>query len=416
MTRGARLVVAVWTAMVLSAAVAHARQGPITLKDIATDPTARTVDVLFGVGISGPLLAEIERPPAERGWLIVSVETKTGLNRTLPVSSVTVQRPATVPGAPPPLPAQVTLQLDRRIDAAWLDTETHVISVMFLRGAGLPRFTWPPPGGQADAASQRRFVAAPAVATADVYFSGKVTAVSDAKPLYSFEAKLQDAWFVGSGTDTLGYAVEAAADDEVDADPDRITVASTYRRILDRRPASTILRVQPIGGEFARRQPRTRGVLSTATLEHVLVPTTGPASARVAVVVFGGAEIGSNLANAIDRDGSGAVARFRFATNPYVVFTRPSGPFKVIKASALWQARVLARDEIDPDRLDDAGQPTLTGRMRQHLAADVDIGLNDFVSLTFQHRWGQVPPTYNVVKPTFALSLTFKGSWNRSRG
>jgi hypothetical protein len=82
-----------------------------------------------------------------------------------------------------------------------------------------------------------------------------------------------------------------------------------------------------------------------------------------------------------------------------------------MKASAFWDVRLLMNEEIDPGRLDSASQPKLTRRTRQHLKADFDIGLNDFLSLTIQHRQGYLPPLYKKVNATVALSLTFKGRW-----
>ena len=90
---------------------------------------------------------------------------------------------------------------------------------------------------------------------------------------------------------------------------------------------------------------------------------------------------------------------------------KAKGPFTSVKASGFWDVRFLTNEEIDPGTLDDLQQPTLTRRTRQHLKVDVDLGLNDFVSLTLQHRGGYLPPTYRKVKPTVSLSLTFKGRW-----
>jgi hypothetical protein len=182
--------------------------------------------------------------------------------------------------------------------------------------------------------------------------------------------------------------------------------------VLDSRPRGLILQVQPIASEFARNAPRTTTILTTAHVEHVLVPTTGSANVRWAVVVMGGVEIGNNSSNAIDKEsGSGSVARARVAANPYVVLKPTRGPFKSFKGSAFWDARFLASEEIDPGRLDNRQQPTLTRRARQYLKVDFDLGLNDLVSLTLQHRWGYLPPAYKKVSSNVSLTLTFKGQW-----
>jgi hypothetical protein len=128
--------------------------------------------------------------------------------------------------------------------------------------------------------------------------------------------------------------------------------------------------------------------------------------------VFGGVEVGNNFSNALDKDnGSGAVFRVRTVAHPYVIFRPGKGLLKNVKASAVWDARFLANEEIDPGELDAAGKPTLTRRARQHLKADLDFGISDFVSLTVQHRWGYLPPLYKKVSPSVAVSLTFKGVW-----
>ena len=203
-----------------------------------------------------------------------------------------------------------------------------------------------------------------------------------------------------------------AADEGTDADPDRITAGVRYRRVLDPRTRGVILQVQPVAGEFGRKAPRTTTMLTTAQVEHVLVPTTGSAKARWAVAALGGIETGNNFSNAIDKDnGSGFVGRIRVAANPYVVLKPAKGPFKSLKGSAFWDARFLLNEEIDPGEPDSNRQPTLTRRPRQFLKVDFDLAVNDFVSLTLQHRWGYLPPTYKKVNPTITLSLTFKGQW-----
>jgi hypothetical protein len=298
------------------------------------------------------------------------------------------------------------------VDPAWLDTATHTISVTFLRSSNLARAVSTPTAAVPSAVSTGAFRAAATAQAADLYFSGQITATSHAKPKYSFEAKLQDDWELPGNSGHLGYLAEVAADEGTDADPDRISAGVKYRRVLDSRPRGAILQVQPVAGEFARKAPRTTTILSTAHVEHVLVPTTGSAKALLAVLVLGGLEIGNNSSNAIDKDsGSGSVARVRVAANPFVVLKPAKGPFQSLKGSAFWDVRFLASEEIDPGELDDNQQPTLTRRARQYLKLDFDLGLNDLVSLTLQHRWGYLPPAYQKVNPTVTLSLTFKGQW-----
>ena len=70
----------------------------------------------------------------------------------------------------------------------------------------------------------------------------------------------------------LGYLAEIAADEGMDADPDRITAGVKYRGVLDPRTRGVILQVQPVAGEFGRKAPRTTTMLTTAQVEHVLVP------------------------------------------------------------------------------------------------------------------------------------------------
>jgi hypothetical protein len=373
----------------------------VAIQDIEVNAPARSVDILVLTPFSAALVAELKEPPPGRAWLVISLESKSGLTRTLTVVDVTVHQGLNA----------VTLKLDSAIDVEWLNDATHVITVTYLRSPSLPRAIWPAPASATGGKSGSLFAAVPTVQAADVSFSGKITAVDAAKPKYSFEAKVKKDWNLGGNRGALGFNAEVYADDETNADPDRITVGSTYRRILDSRPHGSILHVQPIAGEFGRKTPRTKGLLTTAAVEHVLLPTTGPGHAQAAILVYGGVELGSNFANAISKDGSGTVARVRVGANPYAVFKLPHGPFKVFKASGQWDARFLGNEEIDPGRLDAAKLPTLTRRARQFLKIDFDIAVNDFVSLTVQHRQGYLPPTYKKVSPTLVLSLTFKGKW-----
>jgi len=389
-------------ALLFTASPSWAQAQKVTIDQMSVKPTSRTIELMLTARPNAPLSAALQDRPFDRGWLVQSVEIASGATRNLEVESVTVD---------PALPV-LTLQL-AAMDAMWLDTGSHTISVTFLRSSNLARAVSAPTSTEPSAVAPGAFRAAPSAQSADVYFSGKITAAGHAQPKYSFEARLQNDWDLPRNAGHLGYLAEVAADESAtNVDPDRISAGVKYRRVLDPRARGAILQVQPIAGEFSRKSPRTTTILTTAHVEHVLVPTAGSATAKWAAVVFGGVEIGNNWSNAIDKEhGSGLVARFRVAANPYVVLKPAKGVFKSLKGSVFWDARFLASEEIDPGRLDSRGQPTLTRRPRQNFKADFDLGLTELVSLTLQHRWGSLPPTYKKVNPTFTLSLTFKGQW-----
>jgi len=390
----------VLAAALLVSAVAHAQSQPVSIDQMDVRQTAGTIELLLAEPPDVSLTKALMQTPFSRGWIVQSVETATGATQALPVESVIVH---------PTLPV-LTLKL-AAASAEWLDTSTHTISVTFLRSAALARAVSAPTPAAPGAVSDTAFEAAPSAALADVYFSGKITGTAGEAPKYSFEAKLQNDWELPRHRGTLGYLAEVAADAGTKADPDRINAGVTYRRVIDPGPRGAILHVQPIAGEFSRNAPRTTTVLATAHVEHVLVPTTGSPAARFAMVIFGGTEIGTNRSNAIDKEhGSGFVGRLRLAANPFVLL-KGKGPFKAVKASAFWDVRFLTSAEVDPAQRDAAGQPTLTKRTRQHLKIDLDLAVNNFVSLTLQHRGGYVPPTYKRVTSTITLSLTFKGKW-----
>ena len=387
--------------VVLSPSSSWAQTQKVTIDQMSVKSTTRTIELMLAARPDAALTGELQRTPFARGWLIQSLDNATGTTRNLDVESVTVD--STLP--------VLMLQL-APVDSTWLDTGSHTISVTFLRSSNLARAVSTPTAAAPSSVSPGAFRAAPSAQAADVYFSGKITAAGHAQPIYSFEAKLQNDWELRGNAGHLGYLAEVAADESTtNVDPDRISAGVKYRRVLDSRSRGLILQAQPIAGEFSRKAPRTTTILTTAHVEHVLVPTTGSANARWAAVVLGGVEVGNNSSNAIDKEnGSGLVARFRVAANPYIV-SKPAKLFKSLKGSIFWDVRFLASEEIDPGRLDGSGQPTLTRRPRQNLKADFDLGLTELVSLTLQHRWGYLPPTYNKVNPTFTLSLTFKGQW-----
>ena len=387
--------------LVFAASPSWAQAQRVTIDQMSVKPMTRTIELMLAARPNPPLTAALQHAPFERGWLVQSLEIATGATRNLDVERVIVD---------PALPV-LTLQL-APVDSMWLDTVTHTISVTFLRSANLARVVSMPTAAAPTTVAPGAFRAAPSAQAADVYFSGKITAAGHAQTKYSFEATLQNDWELRGNAGHLGYRAEVFADESTtNVDPDRISAGVKYRRVLDSRSRGLILQFQPIAGEFSRKAPRTTTILTTAHVEHVLVPTTGSAAARGAAVVFGGVELGSNSSNAIDKEnGSGLVARFRVAANPYVVL-KPAKVFKSLKGSVFWDARFLASEEIDPGRLDSHGQPTLTRRPRQNVKADFDLGLTELVSLTLQYRWGYLPPTYKKVNPTFTLSLTFKGQW-----
>jgi hypothetical protein len=389
-------------AVMLGASPSFAQTPKVTIDQMSVRPGTGTIELLLATPPNPTLAAGLQQAPFARGWLVQSLEIATGATRNLDVESV---------NGDPTLPV-LTLTL-ASVDPVWLDTATHTISVTFLRSSNLARAVSMPTAAAPSAVAPGAFRAAPSVQAADVYFSGKISAAVHAQPKYSFEAILQNDWELPGNTGHLGYFVDVAADESTtNVDPDRINVSATYRRVLDSRSRGLILHVQPIAAEFTRRAPRTTTILTTAHVEHVLVPTTGSAKARWAVVAFAGVDVGNNSSNAIDKDnGSGVVARLRLAANPYVVVKPDRGPFKNLKASAFWDARFLGNEEIDPGRLDNRGQPTLTKRPRQFLKVDFELGLTDLVSLTVQHRWGYLPPAYKKVNANISLNLTFKGQW-----
>lgn len=391
-----------FTALVFAASPSWAQAQKVTIDQMSVKSATRTIELMLTSRPDPPLTAALQRAPFEGGWLVQSLEIATGATRNLEVESVTVD---------PALPV-LTLQL-APADSIWLETATHTISVTFLRSANLARAVSAPTAAAPTTVAPGAFRAAASAAAADVYFSGKITAAGHAHTKYSFEAKLQNDWELRGNAGHLGYLVEVAADESTtNVDPDRISAGVKYRRVLDPSTRGLILQVQPLAAEFSRKSPRTTTILTTAHVEHVLVPTVGSTAAKGAAVVFGGVELGNNSSNAIDKDnGSGLVARFRVAANPYVVLKPANGLFKSLKGSVFWDARFLASEEIDPGRLDSHGQPTLTRRPRQNVKADFDLGLTELVSLTLQYRWGYLPPTYKKVNPTFSVSLTFKGQW-----
>jgi hypothetical protein len=391
---------AVLAVLLLASPVVRAQSQTVTIDQMDVRQTAGTIELLLAERADASLTKALMQTPLSRGWIVQSVETATGATHTLTVEDVIVH---------PTLPV-LTLRLASR-SGDWLDTSTHTITVTFLRSASLARAVSAPTAAAPGAVRESAFEAAPSAALADVYFSGKITGTAGDTPKYSFEAKLQNDWELPRHRGALGYLAEVAADAGTKADPDRISVGVTYRRVIDPRPRGTILHVQPLAGEFSRNAPRTTTMLTTAQVEHVLVPTTGSPAARFAMVIFGGTEIGTNRSNAIDKEhGSGFVRRLRVAANPFLLL-QGKGPFKAVKASAFWDVRFLTSEEIDPGERDALGLPTLTKRTRQHLKIDLDLAVNRFVSLTLQHRGGYLPPTYKKVTPTITVSLTFKGKW-----
>lgn len=396
-------------ALPLFAVAASASAQPaakVTIEKIFVNPDRRVIEVQLGGVLLEEARQHLLREPVSQGWHVVSLESATGETRPLEIGAVRID------------PTFTGIELDVVVSTAdaneWLDVSTHAISVTSLRSINLAHAVLAPPSAPTGAARPRAFAAAKTAQLADVYFSGTITAADGAKPTFSFEARLRDDWRLGANHGAIGYSAEVAASQQANADPDRIAIGATYRRVLASQRNGLILHLQPVAGEFARMAPRTTTLLTTAHVEHVLVPSTGTSksAARMALVVFGGIEAGKNLANALDRDdGSGPVLRGRAAVHPYVIVKPGKGLLKNIKASALWEVRFLANEEIDPGERDALQQPTLTRRTRQHLKADLDIGISEYVSLTVQHRWGYLPPVYKKVSPSLTVSLTFKGRW-----
>jgi hypothetical protein len=360
----------------------------------ATPPTrCATLVVDFEAALSSTQQAAITGPAAIAGgvWFVQSTDVTTKAATPLAVVEAKVR---------PQLTGFVLLVLAPSVTATAVDTTTHLITLNYL---GPPNPTAISAGPQSPDDDVGALVDADDPDDPDLLFSGKVQAVDGEAPKFTVEARIRKGWFVGRND--LGGLVEIVAEEQQNADPDSITLAFSYRRVIQ--PLRGMVSALPISGEFSRDDPRTTGVITAADFVWNALPTQ---AGVVAAEVVAGLALGENLKNAISDSGSGSVQRLKLGVQAWSRWEGLFGLEQVVLSGA-WTMLSLRKAEIDPERPDENEAPTLTRRARHRVTADLEFGFTSRFALAVQYRQGPLPPAFEKVSPSVAFTITYKADW-----
>jgi hypothetical protein len=324
--------------------------------------------------------------------------------RVLDISSHAIQTPRIVEAkAAPGVKGLVLLVLDDGVTAAAIDPATHTLVLTYF--ASERPVVLSMTGETAEDGAGGLLIDPEDPDDPDLYFAGKAKGAKGKSGVFSIEARLRRDWV--KGTNEFGGSIEITAEEQGDVDPDSITAGFSWARQLSNARRGLGLAALPVAGEFSRDDPKTKGFVSTWDLTWTIVPTAGKTAE---LDLLFGTEVGRNFTNAINEDGSGALARGKLGLHGYLRFDRALG-FHSITVDASWLARLLAKPEIDHDRLDASDDPTLTRRARHRVVVDIAFKLNERFGLALQIRGGPLPPAFEKVRRSIAASFVYKADW-----
>jgi hypothetical protein len=260
---------------------------------------------------------------------------------------------------------------------------------------------------------------------ADVYAGGALTTAQDADTVYAWDIKLtyprifraldreQRRWL------STSPILEFVANKGTDVNPDRARVGGQVGLLFDRSEAivdatsrPTITEVQwltDVAGEFDRGID-TKGWIAASFarfLFRTFGPPPAPGSSRALAFVpllDGGVEMGSNVRNRLDPEGSGAIARLYGGVNVFQELGRES-----LVLTATYQVRGLLRDEVFARKINGTVTRVLDSETRSFLDVGLDVGLMGFASVRPRFRRGSLPPAYSFVDNEFSITFEFKG-------
>jgi hypothetical protein len=280
-----------------------------------------------------------------------------------------------------------------------LNLDNHRVLIFYRKG-NFPFVELRGPG--AGKTTQSTYVPANNKDQADIYFSGKAIGAKGSKPAYSFESKL--GYFKNLGRRTaLGLQGIMDADQESNADPDRIKAVGAFEWRNVYAPASSILMHFDMGGEFDRKN-KNRNLISTVEALWVLPPVrlsdTNPIHG--AITLLAGLEAGNNFKNSLKPNGIGAFFRGKFVANAYLVAIQ-TPLFNAVNISGEWQLRLPSEAEIFSEKVKGLNNPvlSLTKKARHYVGVDTDFMFNKAFGFTVQYRWGSLPPAFNMVDHKF---------------
>jgi len=282
-----------------------------------------------------------------------------------------------------------------------------------------------PPTQYAAPAKNSKFSAGSSKTDSDNYLSGTYSPAFHSAALYNIDAKgsvdiLGLLSKPGKPKPYLGFTATVATDNRPSADPDSFLVAGlaswvlTSTRFLSGRAQGVLLNWDFAGLEFDR-QTTTKTFVSSPILEIPIRLSAAPRpGTRFLSDMFPyfGIETGTNLSNAINPNGSGAVLRGVLGSSASVKEKLNLKYLSQVGISANYTARIPTTNEVftNTHYISATGKtvslPVMSSQVRHHLTDELDLTFAKPFSLTVKHEYGELPPGFRKVDNKVTIGLT----------
>lgn len=265
---------------------------------------------------------------------------------------------------------------------------------------------------------------------ADVYAKGSYSPSINSPAQYSYDVA------VGYGLPyftprnpslgRLGISTTASADKRKNIDPDSYYAGLFWQVYPVRMPHGVLQGVLvqvDTGGEFALKKlgnETTRTTNYLAPAPRLIFPMRlypfpnhggGPVFATLKPLI--GFDGGKNFENAVQPNGSGAIARL-VAGADFDVTYKPKKPFLYsLTLSSSWRGRYPRHLEIDTTSKYNATKQDYdfsfnpTKKPRNHVTSKLEWKLSEFFGITVSHEIGAEPPVFNYVDQSVSIGFTF---------
>jgi hypothetical protein len=247
---------------------------------------------------------------------------------------------------------------------------------------------------------------------AAVDVSGSIQAGVNAKPNYAWEAKVKLLKNLDEGLwGSLGFQFTGKANKERNLDPDSLKASLRYEYEVVFKPRWYLLvDSDALGYEFELKTDKTtekknKNLTSGAEATLVVPSWKGIAPS----FLLAGIEVGNNLSNFENPDGSGLIYRPLAGAN-ITAFTKKVRPFQRIEVLAQYRVRFPRRLEAFSRVIDGTTTSVMTTKTRHYVGTDLDFILTDGFALSIKYRWGSLPPAFQFVdhQVTFGFRLKLK--------
>ncbi|HYH86613.1 MAG TPA: hypothetical protein VEX60_14265 [Pyrinomonadaceae bacterium] len=309
---------------------------------------------------------------------------------------------------------RVTLHMGPDFNAGGnsLDAKTNKLVVQFKHG-NFPSVTVGQPGKENEGGST--YKAAKGKSDADIYFSGEAATARESKPEYSIEAAGAYLYNIrakrGVGKVDLGSIGVKGTFNSGSAssiDPDSITLGGTYRKLFVVGKASGFALNSDFIGFELDKENETRNLVTEFSINYVPSGWLIGKNKVASIDFIGGIEGGHNYKNALAPDGIGNFYRWKVGANTYFTIFKPFKSLARITYNTEYKLRLPQSAEIFSRTIDGEELKTLTRKPRHYAATDLNFMFSDAIGIALKHRYGSLPPAFNLVDNKVSVGLTLQ--------